>query len=573
MTRVAFSAVLVTALLTACQGAPTRPSTSVPAPAHESRNDALPSVPLTPDVLYYLMLGEIAGQRGDLGVAVNALTRTAQQTRDPRLAERATLVALHARMSQEALVNARLWVSLRPDNLDAREALAAALMETGNSAEARQQFEKMLDLAGPNGLAPAYLRIAATLGRQSNRDEALGVMRALVERNPDMPVAHYAMAHLAVRMSDLDLAVRSIDRALALSPEWEDAALFKARVLVSLKDMSRVLQFHERYLDQHPRANAMRLSYARLLVDLKQWDKAREQFKRVVAALPSDADATFTAALLALQSNDMNDAEKYLKRTLALQPDNDQARLYLGQVAEQRKQYDEAIQWYGAVESAELNFEAQTRLGVTLARQGKLDQARAHLESLQPSTEAQRVQLALAEDQILRDVKNFGEAYKVLTRALGELPDNADLLYARALDAEKLNRIDVAEQDLRRILKKDPKNAQTLNALGYTLADHTTRYPEALNLIEQALALKPDDPFILDSLGWVHYRLGNHAEAVKYLRSAIEKRADAEIAAHLGEVLWVMGDRAGADSVWKGALKRSPDNEELLGVINKFQGK
>lgn len=573
MTRAAFSAVLVAALLTACQGVPMRQSASAPAPAPESREEALPNVPLTADVLYYLMLGEIAGQRGDLGVAVTALTRTAQQTRDPRLAERATLVALHARMSQEALANARLWVALRPDDMEAREALGAALMETGNSAEAQQQFGKMLELAGPNGLAPAYLRIAATLGRQTNRAEALNVMRALVDKNPDMPVAHYAMAHLAVRMSDLDTATRSIDRALAISPEWEDAALFKARVLVSQKDVQRVLQFHEQYLDRYPRANAVRLSYARLLVDLKQWDKAREQFKRVVAASPNDADATFTAALLALQSNDMNDAEKYLKRTLELQPDNDQARLYLGQVAEQRKQYDEAIQWYGSVESAELNFEAQTRLGVTLAQQGKLDQARAHLESLQPATEAQRVQLALAQDQILRDARNYADALAVLTKALNELPDNADLLYARALDAEKLNRIDVAEQDLRRILKKDPKNAQTLNALGYTLADHTTRYPEALSLIEQALALKPDDPFILDSLGWVHYRLGNHAEAVKYLRSAIEKRADAEIAAHLGEVLWVMGDRAGADSVWKGALKRSPDNEELLSVINKFQGK
>ena len=570
MTRFALPIVLATVLLAACQGQPLRSAESpAPAPAGE----ALPNVPLTGDVLYYLLLGEIAGHRGELDVSVSALSRSAHKTRDPRLAERATLAALYAHRTPDALNNARLWVELRPASSEAREALGAALMETGLPKEAQQQFETLLTQGGDAGLAQSYLRISATLGRQSNRSESLQVMRALVDLHPDKAVAHYALAHLAVRASDLDTAIQSIDRALALNPGWEDAALFKGRVLVSLKDMSRVLRFHEQYLEQYPRASNVRLSYARQLVELKQWDKAREQFKRVVAAAPKDADSTFTVALLALQGNDADEAEKYLKRTLELQPENDQARLYLGQLAEQRKRYDEAIQWYGAVESAELHFEAQARLGVALANQGNLAQARAHLQALNPRTEAQRVQLALAEEQMLRDARQFDEAFDVLTRVLGEFPDNSDLLYARALVAEKLNRIEVAEQDLRRLLKNEPKNANALNALGYTLADRTNRYAEALGLIEQALALKPDDPFILDSLGWVHYRLGNHAEAVKQLRAAFDKRADAEIAAHLGEVLWVMGDRAAAESVWKGALKLAPDSEALLGVINKFQGK
>jgi tetratricopeptide (TPR) repeat protein len=574
MTRFVLPVVAATLLLAACQGQAVRPSgADTVSPDPGSTGEVLPKVPLSADVLYYLLLGEIAGHRGEFEVSVTALSRTAQKTRDPRLAERATLAALYARRHPEALINARLWVELRPASSEAREALAAALMETGQSGEAQQQFEQLLARAGEPGLAQGYLRIAATLGRQSNRSEALKVMRALVDRHADQAVAHYALAHLAVRASDLDTATQAIDRALALNPAWEDAALFKGRVLVSLKDMPRVLRFHEQYLDRHPRANSVRLSYARLLVDLKQWDKAREQFKRVVAASPKDADSTFTVALLALQGNDPDEAEKYLKRTLDLQPDNDQARLYLGQVAEQRKQYDEAIQWYSAIESAEMHFEAQTRLGVVLAQQGNLAQARTHLQALHPHTEAQRVQLALAEEQILRDARQYAEAFDVLTRILGELPDNSDLLYARALVAEKINRIETAEKDLRRILKKDPKNANALNALGYTLADRTTRYQEALGLIEQALALKPEDPFILDSLGWAHYRLGNYPEAVKHLRAALEKRADAEIAAHLGEVLWMAGDHAGAELVWKGALKHSPDSEALLGVINKFKEK
>lgn len=558
-------AVLLTALLTACQGVVPRPvDTATNAPD-------LPTIPLAPDVLYSLLLGEIAGHRGQLDVSVLSLSRAAQKTRDPRLAERATLAALYARRPQEALANAQLWAELRPQSSEANEALAASYMELGNSAKAREYFRKLLELGGDAGLAQGYLRIAATLGRQSNRNDALDVMRDLVALHPGQAVAHYALAHLAVRVGDLDVASTAIERALALSPAWEDAALFKARVLVSRKDMQKVVRFHEQYLNDHPRASSVRLSYARLLVDLKQWDKARVQFKRVVEASPRDAESVFSVALLALQNNDLDEAESYLQRALDLQPENDQARLYLGQVAEQRKRYEEAISWFNAVESAELFFEAQTRIGVLLARQGDVAGAREHLHNLSPGSEAQKAQLALAEEQILRDARQPAEAFEVLSRALAGLPDNADLLYARALVAEKLNRVDVVEKDLRRILGKDPKNANALNALGYTLADRSTRYQEALGLIEQALAIKPDDPFILDSLGWVHYRLGNHAEAVRHLRSALGMRADAEIAAHLGEVLWVMGDRAGAETVWTGALKQSPDSEVLLGVIHKFK--
>jgi len=562
-------------LLAACQSGPVRQDVVADQanPPAEIAGQDLPKQPLTADVLYYLLLGEIAGHRGELDVSVNALTRTAIKTRDPRLAERATLAALYARRSHEALMTAQLWAELRPKSSEAQEALAAAYMETNGLDSARQHFQRMLELAGEHGLPQAYLRIAATLGRQSNRAGALDVMRALVKLHDDKAVAHYALAHLSVRVSDLDSAIQSIDRALVLNPEWEDAALFKARVLVSLKDTPRVIHFHEEYLKKYPHASSVRLSYARLLVDLKHWDKAREQFKRVVADSPKNAEATFTVALLALQGNSLDEAEKYLKRTLELQPENDQARLYLGQVAEQRKRYDEAIRWYGEVESPDQLFEAQSRLAVALSRQGKVEQAREHLHGMHPQSEAQRVQLALAEEQILREAKRYDEAFDVLTRVLGELPDNTDLLYARALVAEKINRIDVTESDLRRILKKEPKNSHALNALGYTLADRTTRYTEALKLIEQALAVKPDDPFILDSMGWIQFRLGNYPEAVKYLRTAFEKRADAEIAAHLGEVLWVMGDRVAAESVWKGALKQTPDNEALIGVINKFKGK
>ena len=206
-----------------------------------------------------------------------------------------------------------------------------------------------------------------------------------------------------------------------------------------------------------------------------------------------------------------------------------------------------------------------------LARQGDLAAARQHLQGIAAENDTQRVQLVLAEEQVLREARQYREALDMLGRALTALPENKDLLYARSLIAEKLNLIEIAERDLRAILKQDAKNANALNALGYMLADRGQRLDEAQSLLREAMTLKPDDAFILDSYGWLQYRLGNSAEAIKFLRRALELRSDAEISAHLGEVLWVAGDRREAESVWDRALKDTPDNEALIGVINKFR--
>ena len=562
---------MLAGLLHACAAVAPRASSEQQASA-PTQKEALPAVALSSQLLYDLLLGEIAGQRGRLEVAVESLKRAALTSRDPRLAQRATQVALYAKRPDEAIDSARLWVELQPDNLEAREALSVALLEQGQLAEAQAQMEKILALIGEGGnLGQAYLRLAALLGKQTLRVAALDVMRALVAKHPKLPEAQFALAHMAVRANDLDTAAASIDAALRLSPGWEEVALFKARILTSQKDTGRIEAFYEEFLADHPQAKTFRMNYARYLVDSKQWERARAQFKQVVDDSPKDGDAAYAVGLLALQSEAYDEAEKYLTRNLELQPENDQARLYLGHIAERRKQYEEAARWYQKIEGGGFFFEAQLRIGMLMAKQGELAAGRAHYAALDTETESQEIQLIVAEDQMLRDARQYDEAFKVLTKGLGKFPDNSDLLYARALTAERLDKIDVHETDLRKSIKADPKNANALNALGYTLADRTTRYQEAFGLIEQALALKPDDPYIMDSMGWVQYRLGNLAEAKKYLKAALDKRNDAEISAHLGEVLWMMGDTAGAESVWKRALQDTPDNELLLGVIKKFK--
>ncbi len=538
----------------------------------EAPAEPLPDVALTEDVLYDVLLGEIASQRGQINVTALTLGRVARLTRDPRVAERAALAAIYAKQYGEALKSAELWVELRPDDIDAREAIAAVLLELDRAAEARVHFERMLAIEDKRrNLGQAYPRIAAVLSRHASRSGTLDTMQALVKRHPRVPAAHFALAHLAVRAGDLDRAGAAAERALQLRPDWEEAAQFRARIFISQKDMVRAQAYYESFLQDLPGATQTRLNYARFLIDQKQWEKALDQFQRIVAASPEDADAIYAVGLLSLQTNRLPEAEKYLKLALKLRPSNDQARLYLGQVAEQLRRYEEARHWYSEIGPGESHFEAQARLGIMLAKLGDLPGARRHLQGIEAENDAQRVQLALAEEQVLREAKQYREALDALGRALTALPDNKDLLYARSLIAEKLSLIDVAERDLRAILKQDGKNANALNALGYMLADRGDRLDEAQKLLREAMVLKPDDPFILDSYGWLLYRLGNSAEAIKHLRRALALRSDAEISAHLGEVLWVTGERREAESVWDRALKDTPDNEALLGVIRKFK--
>lgn len=564
----------VAALLAACAVPAPRPVIDATAaePASAPKAEPVyPAVPLTSEVLYDLLVAEIAVPRGRLALSAEALGRVAEQTRDPRLAERATLVALYAKDYVRALAAAKLWLELQPDTLDANEALAEAMLGLERIEDAKVQFARVIGLPVAESSTQVYSKIATALARHPNRAVGIEVMRSLVAAQPKKRESHFALAHLAVRAGDLDLALATINQGLALSPAWEEGAIFKSRVLVSRKDEQATLRFFHDYLKAYPEAVSLRLNYARYLIDMKQWDQARAQFKRVLEEKPQDADAVYAVGLLALQANQLDEAKIFLRQNLALQPENDQARLYLGQIAEQERAYDEAERWYGEVDSEQYYFEAQSRMAQLAAKRGNVEGARARLHNMQPRNEQQRVQLVLSEDQILRDVRRYEESLKLLSAALEELPTDGELLYARALVAEKLNMIDLHEADLRKILAKDPNNAHALNALGYTLADRTTRLKEAQELVERAMTLKPDDPFIIDSMGWVHYRLGNTAEAVKLLKRAFSIRADAEISAHLGEVLWVSGDQAGAENIWREALKDTPNNEVLLGVIKKFK--
>jgi tetratricopeptide (TPR) repeat protein len=529
----------------------------------------LPGRSLDEELLYKFLLAEIAGQRGNMPLAAQAYLELARTTRDPRVARRATEVALYAKLNDIALEAARIWLAGEKDSTAARQTLATLLVNARDLNAAKPLLVEML-AAQPAEAGTVLLQLQGILSRHPDKAAAYELVRELARPYAALPEAQLSLAQAAHAAGRNDAAVAATKEAMRLRPDWEQAALFHAQLLArESRDSS--LAYLNNFLAAHPNAQEVRLNYARALIGEKRYPEARGEFQTLMAANADNADLAFTIALLSLQINDYEAADSQLRKVLDLgYKDPDTVRFQLGQVNEELKRKDEAARWYRAVEGGDQYTAAHARYALMLARDKKLDEARAYLRQLQPKSEMQRIQIVQAEAQVLREVKQYQASYEVLKTALEGQPDQVDLLYDVALAAEKIDRLDVVETSLRRLVTLKPDHAQAWNALGYTLADRTNRLTEARDYIEKAHNLSPDDPFILDSLGWVHYRLGNHQQGIDYLRRAYEQRRDPEIAAHLGEVLWARGKRDEGERVWRDSLREYPDSEELQKIIRKF---
>jgi tetratricopeptide (TPR) repeat protein len=545
------------------------PAAAAPKPAAVPDRPSLPQIELTEELMFKMMVAEVAVQRGHPHVAVPAYLELARETGDPRIAQRATELAWNARFTEAALEAATLWLKAEPTSTRARQVLASLLVNQKKLEAARSHFEQWLASDSDN-VGQNFLQLSNLLSRHPDRKAVLELLRGLVEAHRKVPEARLTLAQAAWNAGEAELAAAESAAALELKPGWELAALFSAQAL-QRRSNEEALAFLRDYLKSWPDGKDARLTYARLLVTTKRYPEARRQFEVLLKQHPENADVTMAVALLAMQAEDYAGAEGHLKRALEMgYAEPDVARLYLGQAAEGRERYDEALQWYSRVQPGEHYISAQTRYAGVLAKQGRLADARRHLQQVEVSTAQQRIQLAQAEAQLLRDANEHREAYEFLGRLLQKMPDHPDLLYDHAMAAEKVERIDVLEKNLRRLIQLRPDHAHAYNALGYTFADRSERLPEAFSLIEQALELAPDDPFIMDSMGWVLYRMGRGEEGLDYLRRAYLLRPDAEIGAHLGEVLWVLGRQDEARKVWADALKAHGSNEVLRNTIKRF---
>lgn len=546
---------------------------------------ALPNNDLTPEVLYSILVAEVAAQRGQFDIASEQYLTIARSTRDPRIAERATQLALFTRDKQKLLEPLRIWVELDPDNLQARQSLVSSLLSNKQPDDALAHLEKLLmaDIKLPKAALSVevgaefatdqganFMMIAALLDGEEDKPAALELMKKFVAGHRNNPDASLAYSNLALSLDNPAVALEQSELALRLKPGWSNAVVLRARALYAQRETAQALAGLEQALDDRPKDIPVRLGYARLLSDARRLEEARAQFKIMAEQTPDNADILLAMGLLSLQITQTDDAERYLTQVRKLKQYPQETQYYLGQIAESRKQYTQAIEWYKGVTEGQAYLDAQLRIVALLAKQKDIPGARTHLHGIQVQSQQQAKLLLLTEADLLREEKQYAQAMEIYNAALVETPEENNLLYARAMLAEKMDKLDILEQDLRSILKREPDNAQALNALGYTLADRTTRYQEALGYIERAFKLEPEDPAILDSMGWVHYRLGKSEEAVRFLRRAIELSPEAEIAAHLGEVLWAAGQHQAAREVWSQALKTDTEDPILLDTVERF---
>jgi Flp pilus assembly protein TadD len=548
--------------------APVMAATAVSKPAVVS--ESLPKLVLTNQILYQYLVAEIAGQRGDLKLASEAYLDLAKQTRDPRIAKRATEVAVYAQQSQAAESASKLWLDLDPESAHARQAAAAILLNGGKLDDAKPYLQQLLKANAANAGAE-FIRMSALLDKQSDKAAVYGLLQELAQDYPNVPEAQLVLAQAAARANQFDAALQALDKTDKLKASWEPAAMLRMEILGRDGRPEGAL-FAQEFLKQNPDARELRLAYARMLLKQGQFVASREQFQLLAKAVPSSAEMQVAIGLISLQLGEMDVAQVAFKSAMDLNyADSSLLRLYLGQIAEAKNKLDEAKTWYASVPVGESYITAQSRYAGIIAKQQGVAKARAYLQQVKVSNEAERIQLIQAEVDLLRNAKDVAGVYALLTKALAAHPGSTDLLYDHAMAAEQVGQLDVVEKDLRQLLKLQPNHVQALNALGYTWADHNVRLAEALTLLQQALKLSPNDPFVLDSMGWLQYRLGNFKDAVDYLQRAYSQRRDPEIAAHLGEVMWAQGQHDAARQVWQDSLKEAPENTSLLAVMAKYK--
>jgi Flp pilus assembly protein TadD len=529
----------------------------------------LPALDLTVPLLYDMLLGEIALQRGSAGLAAQTYAELAKRTKDPRIARRAVEIANFARTPQYALEAARAWHEADPASPQALQMLAGLLVGARKVDEAEPYLARLLASDG-TAAANGFLQLGRLLAGNPDKQANLRVVRSLAAKYPDLPQAHLALAQAALAANDEAGALAETRRAAQLQPGWEAPAIFEAQIL-QRKSPAQAGKALAGFLDQYPKAREARLSYARLLVAERKLPEARAEFDKLLAAHPTDSDVIYAVGLLAAQLKDYATAETNLKRLLDLGfRDPNGVRFTLGQVAEEQKNWKAATDWYLSIQRGEHYLPSRLRAASVMAKEGKLAEAREFLHTVNVSGE-ERIQLLIAEAQLLREANQHREAFELLGKALEAQPEQPELLYDHALTAEKLERFEVLEGSLRKLIQLKPDHAHAYNALGYSFAERNLRLPEARKLIERALELAPEDYYIVDSLGWVLYRMGDLNGAAEQLRHAYLGRPDGEIGAHLGEVLWMMGERAEAERIWQDALKHHPANETLQKTVKRLR--
>ncbi len=526
-------------------------------PAHE----------LTPELLYDLMLAELALQRNDYTLAFDKYYEAAKQTGDSRLAKKATRVTLFSKDDAQTFKAVKLWSEIQPDNIDVQQIYASSLISQKQDKEALLYLQKVISLSDTfeQGFKRAYTIIETV----DDHNRATQLFTQLTSKQKNSPLVKLYQAKLAFKFVDYPATEKYLNELLSSKPGYIEALILKVELLKKQKKDLRAIQTLEEILQKLPENTALRLEISRLLVKSKQYEQALKQVK-ILAKKELAPEVLFAISLLAIEMDKLDEAKQYLVRLHAHRLYASESAYFIGQLEAGRENYSEAEEWFKQVKNGKYTFEAYLGLVMVYSQQSKFDQAFKLLEHSKAGNEKQSTDILQIKAEVYALAKDYTKAYEIYTQAVKLAPDNHDILYGRAMLAEKFGRIDLLEKDLHTILAANPKDNQALNALGYTLADRTNRYQEAYKYIKRALEINSEDVATLDSMGWVLYKMGDHTEALKYLQRAYDKDPDPEIAAHYGEILWVAGQTTKARQVWDKALKKDPEHRVLIGTRTRY---
>ncbi|WP_026014017.1 tetratricopeptide repeat protein [Pseudomonas psychrophila] len=562
---------LALVLLSGCQAlAPTPPDDS-------SVAEDTTSVPEKPTVygsfseetLFSLLSAELAGQRNRLDIALDNYVTQAINTQDPGVAERAFRIAEYLGADQAALDTSLIWARNAPDDLEAQRAAAIQLARNGRYDDSMAYMEKVLQAKGDT-----HFDFLALSALETDADTRAGLQNSfdrLLIKHPDNDQLIFGKALLMQQDGDAAGALKLLEKNPPHDGELAPI-LLRARLLQSLNRGDEALPLLQKTIRQYPDDKRLGLTYARTLVEQNRIPEAKTQFVSLVQQYPEDDELRFSLALVCLEGKQWDEAEGYLQALIDRDSHVDSAHLNLGRIAEERNDPQGALIEYALVGPGNDYLPAQLRQADILISHGRGAEASQKLAAARDAQPDYAIQLYLIEAETLSANNQTDRAWNVLQQAVKQYPDDLNLLYSRAMLAEKRNDLQQMERDLRAIIQREPDNAMALNALGYTLSDRTTRYAEAKVLIQQAYDLNPDDPAVLDSLGWVNFRLGNLGEAERLLRQALERFPDQEVAAHLGEVLWANGKQREAKTVWATFLKDNPDSPILRKTVLRLTG-
>ena len=547
------------------------------------RSGQLPLVTLTSDVFYRVVSAEIAAQRGMLGVAGTTMVNLSRDTSDPRLARRGLEFFLAGGNLRGALEASRAWSRLSPNDIEANStelALSAANGQTEGLAEAlRVRIDASKDKPAAIGQA------LAVLSRLNDKRIAFQILdQALSPTARKSPAAFLALSDVAQAGGDTPRALAEARNALRVDPNSEEAA---QRLLEygMTADPGRAQADARAYIARHPDARKLRLMLAGQLADTGDYDGALTELQAMSKQSPEDFDLLSLQAQVAYKAGRADQARSLLEQYLSVQNQREQATVpgasdagaaaadahaMLAKIAEDQGRYDDAVAQLDQIDDPSLRYSSTVRQAGIRAKQGRVAEAVRLIDTAEPLDDDERVIGVLAKAQILRDADQLDAAVKVLSDADRAIPDSVEIKYELAMTVERQGKFDQLEKLLREVIALDPDHAHAYNALGYTLADNNKRLPEAQSLIGRAMELKPGDPFIMDSMGWVKYRLGDNAAAIDFLRKAYVLRPEADIAAHLAEVLWVDGKRDEAQKLLQGAYEKDSTNKTLNDTIQRL---